>query len=57
MLEERGLGDYIVERLGLGGHAPDLSEWRALVERIRRAESRTDGRHCAASIPNCTTPT
>jgi len=35
VLEEAGLGDFIVERLGLNVGAPDLSEWRALVDRIR----------------------
>ena len=37
ILEEHGLGNYIVERLGLQNMAktPDLTEWRALVERIR----------------------
>ncbi len=35
LLEEAGLGDFVVERLGLDAAAPDLNEWRALVERIR----------------------
>ncbi len=39
ILEDAGLGNFIVERLQLGGHAPDLSEWRALVERIGTAET------------------
>lgn len=34
MLEEFGLGNYIVSRLNLGGHAPDLADWRRLVEKI-----------------------
>ena len=36
MLEDAGLGDFLVEKLGLGARAgaPELSEWRALVERI-----------------------
>ena len=33
-LEERGLGDYIVEKLNLGGHAPDLASWKATVARM-----------------------
>ncbi|MEO5951211.1 MAG: CTP synthase [Chloroflexia bacterium] len=37
-LEERGLGDYIVEKLNLGGHAPDLSGWRAIVNRMDGAK-------------------
>ena len=37
MLEEAGLGDYLVERLGLeGAQPPDLDDWRAVVEDIRR---------------------
>ncbi len=37
ILEEAGLGDYLVERLGLNtAHAPDLKDWRAVVEDIRR---------------------
>jgi len=35
ILEEFGLGNYIVERLNLGGHAPQLEDWRRRVERIR----------------------
>jgi CTP synthase len=35
VLEDAGLGDFIVERLELDVGAPDLSEWRELVERIR----------------------
>ncbi|MGA7733744.1 MAG: CTP synthase [Chloroflexia bacterium] len=36
-LEERGLGDYIVEKLNLGGHAPDLAAWRATINRMDEA--------------------
>ncbi|MGQ9531834.1 MAG: CTP synthase [Desulfotomaculales bacterium] len=39
MLEEEGLGRITVERLGLACGDPDLDEWRALVERIRRLEA------------------
>ena len=35
LLEEFGLGTYIVERLNLAGHAPELESWRAMVERIK----------------------
>ncbi len=35
VLEDAGLGDFIVERLKLDVAAPDLSEWRELVTRIR----------------------
>ena len=37
-LEERGLGDLIVNKLNLGGHAPDLSGWRKVVERMEAAQ-------------------
>ena len=37
ILERAGLGDYLVERLGLSAaRAPDLGGWRAVVESIRR---------------------
>ncbi|MCC6388160.1 MAG: CTP synthase [Dehalococcoidia bacterium] len=34
ILEERGLGDYVLERLGLSGPR-DLDEWREMVERLK----------------------
>ncbi len=34
MLEESGLGDYIVETLGIKSSPPDLDDWRDLVARI-----------------------
>ncbi len=37
VLEAAGLGDYLVQRLGLtAAHAPDLESWRAVVEAMRR---------------------
>jgi CTP synthase len=37
ILEEAGLGDYLVERLGLDqAHAPDLEVWQKVVADIRR---------------------
>ncbi len=38
MLEDAGLGDYIVRHLGLEEVAgpPDLDDWRAMLERMRR---------------------
>ncbi len=38
MMEERGLGTYLVEALRLEArcHEPNLAEWRELVERVRR---------------------
>ncbi|MGB3714761.1 MAG: CTP synthase, partial [Candidatus Promineifilaceae bacterium] len=35
-LEDAGLGDYIVESLGLVGVEPDLGEWRAMIAEIRK---------------------
>ena len=36
ILEAAGLGEYLVERLGLtSAHAPDLAGWRAVVEGLR----------------------
>mgnify|MGYP001153930734 CR=1 FL=1 len=36
LLEEVGLGEYVIERLNLPRRAPDLTEWRQLVEQIKR---------------------
>ncbi len=36
VLEEAGLGSYLIGRLGLPAGVPDLKEWRALVERIKQ---------------------
>ena len=36
ILEAADLGNYLVERLKLPASAPDLAEWRALVERIKQ---------------------
>jgi len=35
LLEDAGLGDFIVEQLGLNVGPPDLREWRELVDRVR----------------------
>jgi CTP synthase len=35
ILEDAGLGDFVVERLGLDVEPSDLREWRELVDRIR----------------------
>jgi CTP synthase len=37
-LEESGLADYIVERLRLPAHAPQIDDWRSLVAEIRKAK-------------------
>lgn len=36
LIQDAGLGDFVTERLGLEAGSPDLSEWRALVDRIKR---------------------
>ncbi|HVO70810.1 MAG TPA: CTP synthase, partial [Aggregatilineaceae bacterium] len=36
VLEDAGLGDYIVEQLQLHATAPDLGEWREMVARMRQ---------------------
>ena len=38
MLEREGLADVVVRRLGLICHAPDLTEWTAMVHRAKRPE-------------------
>ncbi|MFN8529408.1 MAG: CTP synthase [Anaerolineae bacterium] len=35
ILEEAGLGDYLVERLGLPVRKPELDDWRKMVARMR----------------------
>ncbi|MBN1562975.1 MAG: CTP synthase [Anaerolineae bacterium] len=39
VLEDAGLGDYVVEQLGLKAQAPDLTEWRAWVEKMGALET------------------
>ena len=36
ILEEAGLGEYLVEELGLKQHQPQMQEWLELVQRIKR---------------------
>ncbi|MCL6641326.1 MAG: CTP synthase, partial [Candidatus Rokubacteria bacterium] len=38
VLHDEGLDDYVCRVLHLAERAPDLSEWRALVERVRAAD-------------------
>jgi CTP synthase len=38
-LEEAGLGEFLVEELGLQRQTPDMAEWQALVSRIKRRRS------------------
>jgi CTP synthase len=38
LLEEAGLGDFIVERLELPRHRKDLSAWREMVEKIKESK-------------------
>jgi CTP synthase len=35
MLNREGLDDYMVMHLGLGGHEPELDQWRDLVDKIK----------------------
>ena len=37
-LEEAGLADYVVKRLGLPNTPPDLAEWREIIHRIKQPE-------------------
>jgi CTP synthase len=36
VLEEAGLGDYLVDRLRLEAHPPDLEEWKRLVDLVKQ---------------------
>jgi CTP synthase len=38
MLEEAGLGNYLVDKLKLDAKAPDLSDWRKMTKRMRAAK-------------------
>ncbi|HHS96359.1 MAG TPA: CTP synthase [Chloroflexi bacterium] len=40
ILEEAGLGDFIVQRLGLEARSPDLTDWQRMVGEIRRPKPR-----------------
>ena len=40
IFEEGGVGDTIVEKLQLPSHAPDLSSWRAFVEKLNHPRHR-----------------
>src|SRR3990170_4681629 len=40
ILEEAGLGDYVVERLRLPAHRRDLADWQRLVERLMNPSQR-----------------
>jgi len=40
MLEKEGLADVVVERLGFSSAPADLTEWRAMVERTKRASGK-----------------
>jgi CTP synthase len=41
LLEERGLGDFVIERLGLEG-GRDLTEWRGMVDRLKHPRATVD---------------
>ena len=38
VLEDHGLGDYLIDQLDLDTQPPDLDEWRAMIERMRNVE-------------------
>jgi CTP synthase len=40
LFEEAGLGDFVVERLGLQAAEPNLQEWRQLVETVKSPSNR-----------------
>lgn len=40
MIEETGLGEFILKRLRLEAAAPDLAEWRAIVSKCRSAKDK-----------------
>ena len=40
MIEERGLGDYILERMRLESGPPDLREWEAIVGKCRAVQNK-----------------
>ena len=56
LLEREGLADRVCEKLGLSVPAPDLTEWRAMVERIHSANTPVEIA-LVGSTPSCTTPT
>lgn len=39
VLEDQGLGDYLVEQLKLAVHPPDLADWRKMIARMRSASA------------------
>ncbi|MDX2160657.1 MAG: CTP synthase [bacterium] len=39
LLEERGLGDYLTERLGLPPRTPQLDDWQRMVTKMRAAKN------------------
>jgi CTP synthase len=40
VFEQQGFADRVMERLKLTGHAPDLSAWRAMVQRVTHPRDR-----------------
>lgn len=39
-LEKQGLGEYVVQRLGLEARKPDLENWHSLVKKIKKPNNR-----------------
>jgi len=42
MLEKEGLAEVVVNRLGLACHAPDLGEWRQMVDRAKHPQGEVE---------------
>ena len=57
LLEDTGLGDYIVEMLGIEAAPPELDGWRDMVARISAPPSRRCASPWSASTSRCPTPT
>ena len=56
VLHDEGLDDYVCRVLHLDDHEPDLTEWAALVDRVRRP-TRPCASASSASTSTCPTPT
>ena len=56
LLEDAGLGDYVIERLALEAQPRDLAEWRRFVERVLHPHASVRS-PSSASTSSCTTPT
>ena len=57
LLEDAGLGDYVIERLKLEAAGRDLADWRRMVERLLHPHSAASRSPSSASTSSCRTPT